>query len=82
MFVLAVATSVDALAVGISLDFLSVRIFESSLLIGLVTFCFSLVGGLIGFQLGDRFRGRAERTGGIILCLLGVKILLEHLGLL
>ncbi|MGI6263410.1 MAG: manganese efflux pump MntP family protein [Succiniclasticum sp.] len=82
MFVLAVATSIDALAVGISLAFLHVQIWESSLLIGIVTFAFSLVGGLIGFKLGERFRGRAEMTGGIILCLLGTKILLEHLGYL
>lgn len=69
MFVLAVATSVDALAVGISLAFLSVRIFESSLLIGLVTFCFSLVGGLIGFQLGTVSGvGRNGRAGSSSAC--------------
>ena len=72
----------DALAVGISFAFLNVRVLESSVLIGVVTFCFSFAGGLIGFRLGERFRSRAESVGGVVLCLLGVKILLEHLGYL
>ncbi|MEE3380591.1 MAG: manganese efflux pump MntP family protein [Succiniclasticum sp.] len=82
MLTLAVATSIDALAVGISFAFLNVRVLESSVLIGVVTFCFSFAGGLIGFRLGERFRSRAESVGGVVLCLLGVKILLEHLGYL
>lgn len=82
LFLLAIATSIDALAVGISFAFLNVRVLESSVLIGVVTFCFSFAGGLIGFRLGERFRSRAESVGGVVLCLLGVKILLEHLGYL
>lgn len=82
MFLLAVATSIDALAVGISFAFLNINVWTSSLLIGITTFIFSFVGGLVGFKLGDSLHAKAELAGGCVLCLLGVKILLEHLGYL
>ena len=82
MFLLAVATSIDALAVGVSFALLEVNIWTSSLLIGVVTFIISFVGGTIGFKLGERFRSHATRTGGLILCLIGLKVLLEHTGYL
>ena len=82
MFLLAVATSIDALAVGVSFAVLEVNIWTSSLIIGVVTFGISFVGGIIGFKLGERFRAHASRTGGAILCLIGLKVLLEHTGYL
>lgn len=83
MFVMAVATSIDALAVGISLAMAgNVNIWMAALFIGLCTFGFSAVGVKIGNVFGDRFEKKAQMAGGIILILLGVKILLEHLGIL
>jgi len=77
--VTAVATSIDALAVGITFAFLSVRIVPAAAMIGTVTFALSLAGVLIGCRFGARFKNKAELAGGIILILIGVKILLEHL---
>ena len=83
MFVMAVATSIDALAVGISLAMAgNVNIAVAACLIGLCTFGFSAVGVKIGNIFGGRFEKKAQLAGGIILMLLGVKILLEHLGVL
>ena len=83
MFVMAVATSIDALAVGISLAMVgNVNIFFAVTLIGLCTCLLSALGVKIGNVLGSRFENKAEIAGGIILILLGVKILLEHLGVL
>ena len=83
MFVMAVATSIDALAVGISLAMAgNVNIWLAVGLIGAVTFLLSGVGVRIGNSFGSRFEKKAEATGGIILILLGLKILLEHLGIL
>ena len=83
MFVMAVATSIDALAVGISLAMAGgVNIWLSVLLIGLTTFSFSAAGVKIGSLFGAAFEKKAQLAGGIILILLGVKILLEHLGVL
>ena len=83
MFVMAVATSIDALAVGISLAMAgNVNIWLAVGLIGAVTFLLSGVGVRIGNIFGSRFEKKAEATGGIILILLGLKILLEHLGIL
>ena len=83
MFVMAVATSIDALAVGISLAMAgNVNIWLAVALIGVVTFLLSGVGVRIGNIFGARFEKKAEATGGIILMLLGLKILLEHLGIL
>lgn len=82
MLPLAVATSIDALAVGISLAFLNVRIAPSAALIGVITLVLSMVGVKLGHVFGARFKSRAELAGGIILILIGTKILLEHLGIL
>lgn len=83
MFVMAVATSIDALAVGISLAMVgNVNIFFAVTLIGLCTCLLSALGVKIGNVFGSRFENKAEIAGGIILILLGVKILLEHLGVL
>ncbi len=81
MFVMAVATSIDALAVGISLAMAGgVNIWLSILLIGLTTFTTSAIGVGIGNIVGAAFEKKAQMAGGIILVLLGIKILLEHLG--
>lgn len=80
--VLAIATSIDALAVGISFAFLQVRILPSIAIIGITTFLLSYIGVRIGFRFGAKYRTRATLAGGIILALIGVKILLEHLGVL
>lgn len=83
MFVLAVATSIDALAVGISLAMAgSVNIWAAVALIGVFTFGMSAAGVQIGNVFGSRFEKKAQIAGGLILILLGVKILLEHLGIL
>ena len=83
MFVVAVATSIDALAVGISLAMAgNVNIWLAVMLIGVITFVLSGVGVRIGNIFGSRFEKRAEASGGVILILLGLKILLEHLGYL
>ena len=79
---MAVATSIDALAIGVAFAFMDVLILPAVSLIGCTTFCLSLVGVVVGNFFGSRYKKRAELTGGIILILLGVKILLEHLGIL
>ena len=80
MAVLAVATSIDALAVGISLAFLETNIWFSSTLIGVVTFVIATFGGLAGFRLGSVVGSRANICGGVVLICIGVEILLEHTG--
>ena len=83
MFIMAVATSIDALAVGISLAMVgNVNIFFAVTLIGICTCLLSMLGVKIGNVFGSRFESKAEIAGGIILIALGVKILLEHLGVL
>ena len=83
MFIMAVATSIDALAVGISLAMAgNVNIWLAALFIGLCTCGFSAVGVKIGNVFGSRFEKKAQVAGGLILVLLGLKILLEHLGIL
>lgn len=82
MLPLAVATSIDALAVGISFAFLNVDIIPSVVLIGTVTLLLSMAGVKIGNVFGLKYKARAEMSGGIILMLIGVKILLEHLGVI
>lgn len=79
MLMMAIATSIDALAVGVSFAFLSVDIWKSVAVIGVTTFLFSFVGVKIGNIFGSRYSKAAEITGGVILILLGIKILLEHL---
>ena len=81
MFILAIATSIDALAVGVSFAFLNVNIITAVLIIGIITLVTSAIGVIIGKIFGDLFSGKAEMVGGVILILIGVKILLEHLGI-
>lgn len=73
------ATSIDAMAVGISLTFLHVNIIQSAIIIGITTFIFSLAGLYIGKKVGSYLKKGAEIIGGIILILIGVKICIEHL---
>ena len=82
MFLLAVATSIDALAIGITFAFLKVNIIPAVCFIGIVTFIISFAGVKIGNVFGARYKNKAEIVGGVILILLGMKILLEHLGFL
>ncbi len=82
LFLLAIATSIDALAMGITFAFMNVNIWSTISIIGSTTFVISLAGVLIGHRFGTRFQNRATLAGGIILILIGVKILLEHLGVL
>lgn len=78
MLAMAVATSIDALAVGVSLAFLNVDIWISVLLIGITTAVFSMVGVNVGNVFGSRYKSTAELLGGLILVIMGVKILVEH----
>lgn len=82
MSVLAVATSIDALAVGVTFAFLKVDIIPSVVLIGILTFILSYIGVKIGNKFGVKFKSRAEFLGGIILILMAFKILFEHLGII
>ena len=79
MLMMAIATSIDALAVGVSFAFLSVDLWKSVAVIGITTFLFSFAGVRIGNIFGSRYSKAAEITGGVILILLGCKILVEHL---
>ena len=82
MLMLAVATSIDALAVGITFAFLQVDIVPAVSFIGATTFVLSCIGVKIGHVFGTKYKSRAELFGGIVLILMGLKILLEHLGLI
>ena len=82
MLVLAVATSIDALAVGITFAFLDTPIIEAITIIGITTMIISIIGAVVGNFFGSRYKSKAEFIGGLILVLLGLKILLEHLGIL
>ena len=82
MLPLAVATSIDALAVGVTFAFLDVNIWTSVALIGVTTCVLSMIGVKVGSVFGAKYEKKAEFLGGVILILLGVKILLEHLGVL
>ena len=82
LFILAVATSIDALAVGISFAFLQVSILESISIIGCTTFLLSFIGVALGNRFGMKYKNKAEIAGGVVLILIGVKILLSHLGII
>ncbi|MGN0313667.1 MAG: manganese efflux pump MntP family protein [Fusicatenibacter sp.] len=82
MFPLAIADSIDALAAGVTFAFLDVTIVPAILLIGIITFILSAIGVKIGNRCGEKYRSKAELAGGIILIVMGVKILMEHLGVL
>lgn len=82
LLILSVATSIDALAAGITFAFLQTDILPAVSFIGLTTFVLSLIGVIIGNKFGVKFKSKAELAGGIVLILLGLKILLEHINLL
>ena len=82
MILLAIATSIDALAVGITFAFLNVNLILAVSLIGIITFIIAVLGTKIGNRFGDKYERKAEIVGGVILILLGLKILLEHLGII
>ena len=82
MFLLAIATSIDALAVGVSFACIQVKLWSSVLIIGITTFLFSVLGVKIGNVFGSKYEKSAGIIGGIILILIGLKILLEHLGVI
>jgi putative Mn2+ efflux pump MntP len=78
MLTLAVATSIDALAVGVSFAFLEMSIWMPIIIIGITTMMFSIAGVLLGKKAGERFKSRAELLGGLVLIAIGCKILIEH----
>lgn len=82
MLPLAIATSIDALAVGVTFAFLNVNIIYSVIVIAITTCVISMCGVKIGHVFGSKYKSKAEMTGGMILVLMGLKILLEHLGIL
>lgn len=82
MIVLAIATSIDALAIGVTFAFLKVHIFPAASIIGITTFVFSFIGVKLGHVFGAKFESKAELAGGIILIAMGLKILLNHLGII
>lgn len=82
MFLLAIATSIDALAVGVTFAFLKVQIVPAVSFIGCVTFVYSAIGVKIGSIFGSKYRSKAEFCGGVILILIGLKILLNGLGIM
>jgi putative Mn2+ efflux pump MntP len=80
MAALAVATSIDALAVGVTFSFLKVNIVPAVSFIGIITFIFSIIGVKLGNTFGLKYKSKAEFVGGLVLILMGVKILFEHIG--
>ena len=82
LFIMAIATSIDALVVGVTFAFLRVDIISAILLIGVVTFIFSAIGLKIGNKFGCKYKSKAELAGGIILIAMGLSVLLEHTGIL
>lgn len=79
LLLLAIATSIDAMAAGIAFAVLEMNIWLAILLIGLITFTLSLLGTLVGCRFGTKYQARAQRVGGVVLILMGLKILIEHL---
>lgn len=82
MLVLAIATSIDAMAVGVTFAFLKTNLVLAISIIGVITFIISVLGVVIGNKFGDKFQNKAELVGGIVLIIIGLKILLEHLGII
>lgn len=78
MFILSLATSLDALSVGMTLSLLNVNIFLSVIIIAIITFLFCFAGVKIGNRFGDKYKSKAEMVGGMILIIIGLKILLEY----
>ncbi|MDF9867292.1 putative Mn2+ efflux pump MntP [Bacilli bacterium PM5-3] len=82
LLILGLATSIDALAIGVSFAFLNVNIISACIYIGVITFILSIIGIKIGASVGDKYKNKSELLGGIILIFIGIKILVEHLNLL
>lgn len=82
MIILAIATSIDALAIGITFAFFKTNLLLAVIIIGIITFMLSLIGVKIGNKFGNKYEKKAEIFGGVILILIGVKILIEHLGII
>ena len=82
MIILSLATSIDALAVGITFSFLEVNIVLAFSIIGIITFILSIIGVKIGNKFGDKYESKAQLIGGVILIFIGFKILLEHIGII
>ena len=82
LFTMAVATSIDALAVGVTFAFLNINIWAAISIIGITTFVLSFIGVVIGNKFGSIYKRKAEIAGGVVLILIGLKILLEHLGII
>ena len=82
LFLLAIATSIDALATGITFAFLDVAIVPAAALIGATTFCISFAGVIVGNQFGSRWERPSTIAGGIVLICIGLHVLLEHLGIM
>lgn len=80
MLILAIATSIDALTIGITFAFFNTNIVEASIIIGIITFILSALGVKIGHKFGNKLKEKTEFIGGIILILIGVRILIEHMG--
>ena len=82
MLPLTIAVSIDALAVGMTFAFFETNIVLAVSIIGIIAFIISILGAIIGNKFGDKFQNKAELSGGIILIIIGIKILIEHLGIL
>ena len=79
MFILAIATSIDAFTVGITFSFFKTNIYLTCTLIGIITFIISSIGVILGNKIGSYFNGKVELIGGIVLIIIGIKIFLEHI---
>ena len=82
MLILAIATSIDALAVGITFAFFEINVISVVLAIGIITFILSVIGVKIGNKFGEKYKRKSEFVGGLILILIGIKVLMEHLGII
>ena len=82
MLILAIATSLDALAVGITFAFFEINVISVVLAIGIITFILSVIGVKIGNKFGEKYKRKSEFVGGLILILIGIKVLMEHLGII
>ena len=82
MIILSLATSIDALAVGITFAFFRTNLLSSTIIIASITFVLSIIGVKIGNRFGDKLQGKAKIIGGIVLIIIGIKILIEHLGMI
>lgn len=82
MILLSIATSIDALTIGVTFAFLEVNIVMSILIIGIITFILSSIGVLLGNKIGIKFKSKSQLVGGVVLILTGIKILLEHLNII